>query len=86
VNSFTRGLCLALLALSMLGVTACSTDNQADTEKLSKNLGDPGPGNPNVKKEENANLPPPKTQEEWLKQKPSEKSVMGGNYPAAKKK
>jgi hypothetical protein len=85
VNSFTRGLGLALVALSMLGVTGC-TDNEKEAEQLSKNMGDPGPGNPNVKKAEKDDLPPPATQEEWKKRQQDPKKVMGSNYPGANKK
>jgi hypothetical protein len=48
VNSFTRGLCLGLLSLAMLGVTGCSADNETEVEKLSKGMGDPGEGTTKV--------------------------------------
>jgi len=69
----------------MLGVTGC-TDNEKEAENLSKNMGDPGPGNPKSKVEKADDLPPPATQEEWKKRQPDQKSVMGPNYPGAKKK
>ena len=44
MNLFTRGLGLGVVALAMLGITGCSTDNETEVEKLSKGLGDPGQG------------------------------------------
>jgi hypothetical protein len=44
VNSFTRGLALGLVALAMLGITGCSTDNETEAVKISKGMGDPGEG------------------------------------------
>jgi hypothetical protein len=44
VNSFTRGLALGLIALAMLGITGCSTDNETEAVKISKGMGDPGEG------------------------------------------
>jgi len=42
VNSFIRGLAIALLGLGILAAPGCSTDNETETEKLSKGMGDPG--------------------------------------------
>ena len=44
MNSFTRGLGMGILALVVLSITGCSADNEAEAEKLSKGMGDPGPG------------------------------------------
>jgi len=85
VNSLTRGFGLSVLGLAMLGTTGCGVDNETESEKLSKGMGDPGAVNPNTKKDETANLPPPKSQEEWFKRKESE-NPMGPGYPLAKKK
>jgi hypothetical protein len=84
VNSFTRGLGLALLSVGMLGVTGC-TDNETDAQKLQKDMGDPGPGNPSSKVQK-SDVPTPRTQEERFKQQGDPKKVMGPNYPGAKTK
>jgi hypothetical protein len=37
---------VALLTLSLFGVTGCGSDNEAEANKLAKTAGDPGPPNP----------------------------------------
>jgi len=49
VNSFTRGLSIALCCVGLLGVTGCGADNETEGEKLANAAGDPGPPNPNSK-------------------------------------
>jgi len=44
VNSFTRGFASGILALAVLCITGCSADNETEVDKLSKGMGDPGPG------------------------------------------
>jgi hypothetical protein len=46
VKAFTRGLCWALVSLSLIGMTGCGSDNESEAEKLSKEMGDPGAANP----------------------------------------
>ncbi len=65
MNSFTRGLSVAVFSLGLLGVTGCGTDNDTEAEKLSKSIGDPGAANPKAKA---TNQPIPKTREEAGKQ------------------
>jgi len=69
----------------MLGVMGCS-DNETDAQKLSKNAGDAGPANPDSKKLIKPDLPPPKTQKEWMDRQPDQKKVqMGPNQSGARR-
>jgi hypothetical protein len=43
VKAFTRSACLALAIVGMLGVSGCGPDNETEGQKLSKDMGDPGP-------------------------------------------
>jgi hypothetical protein len=46
VKAFSRKLCLAFVTIGMLGVTGCGPDNEAEGQKLSSKLGDPGKPDP----------------------------------------
>ena len=41
MKAFTRGFGLALLMVTFLGLTGCSTDNESEAEKLGKAVGPP---------------------------------------------
>jgi hypothetical protein len=78
VNVFMRGVGRGLLALAILGVTGCGGDNETEVEKLSKGMGDPGPGTTKV--DPNA----PAVGGGYPTSAP--KSDMGKSYPLAGKK
>ncbi len=79
MNSFTRGLGLALVVAGMLGVTGCSTDNESEAARA-KPLGDAGvvKTDPNATKNE-----APKSQKEWMERKGDPYKAAG--YPGTTK-
>jgi hypothetical protein len=85
VKFYIRGLCLALMAVSMLGVTGCGTENEAEGEKLSKSMGDPGPPDPTKAAKISTPAPSggPPTMESFSKQMPD---AQRAEYPGVKKK
>jgi hypothetical protein len=83
VNLLLRGLIVVLFSVGLLGVSGCSTDNETEAQKLSKNMGDPGKAADTKQLE---NLPPPKTQLEYFQRQPDPGKQMGPNYPGADKK
>jgi len=85
VNWLKRGMVAGLLSLGLLGVSGCSTDNETEATKLSKNMGDPGKRSETEKKVEQTNLPPPKSQKEYYDRRSDPKKQMGTNYPGAKR-
>jgi len=86
VNSIMRGLVVGVVSLSLLGISGCSTDNETEAEKLSKNMGDPGKRSETEKKVESANLPLPRSQKEAYERRVDPGKQMGPNYPLAEKK
>ncbi len=86
MNLPTRGLVAALFCLALVGLPACSEDNEAEATKLSKNMGDPGPGKPEAKKADTSNLPAASTPKELYEQRQKANGGMPANYPGAKKK
>jgi hypothetical protein len=83
VNVFMRGLGRGLLALAILGITGCGADNETEAEKLSKGMGDPGPGTAKVDPSQQA--VPAVTGPTGYPTSPP-KNDMGKSYPLAKKK
>jgi hypothetical protein len=81
VNVFMRGLGRGLLALAILGITGCGADNETETQKLSKGMGDPGPGTAKV----DPSQVPVGTGPTGYPTGPP-KNDMGKSYPLAKKK
>jgi len=43
VKAFTRSVCLGLAIVGMMGVSGCGPDNETEGQKLTKDMGDPGP-------------------------------------------
>jgi hypothetical protein len=62
VKAFTRKLCLAFVTMGMLGVTGCGPDNEAEGQKASAKLGDPGKADPKSLPE--TKIVPPKSNAE----------------------
>ncbi len=83
MNSLRRGMVVVLFSLGLLGVSGCSTDNETEASKLSKNVGDPGKPSEKVAP---SNLPPPRTQKEYFDRSVDPGKQMGPNYPGANKK
>ncbi|MFI5454114.1 MAG: hypothetical protein ACHRXM_01555 [Isosphaerales bacterium] len=84
MKSFTRGLVLALLSLSMLGVTGCGPDNEAEALKAQKIEKDPG----TIDSKSKTVTPPPPArtqQEQYEQQQKSNAMSKTGGYPGAKK-
>jgi hypothetical protein len=79
VNVFMRELGRGLLALAILGITGCGADNETETQKLSKGMGDPGPGTTKV---DPTSIPA--VAGGYPTSAP--KTDMGKSYPLAKKK
>jgi hypothetical protein len=87
VNSFTRGLSVALFSVGlMLSAAGCGVDNETEAEKLAKGMGDPGPVSA---KDKDAPKPsgPPATQAEAGKRalESQTQGKKGSSYPGAKK-
>jgi hypothetical protein len=66
VKAFSRGLCSAFVAVSLLGVAGCGPDNESEGQALNKKIGDPGAPAANSKSSEVT--PPAKTQQDHFKQ------------------
>jgi hypothetical protein len=86
VKAFTRSACLALAIVGMLGVSGCGPDNETEGQKLTKDMGDPGPPGVVPKIERKATT----TQAEHYEQSQAalavQKAAMkGGGAPAPKK-
>ena len=43
MKAFTRSACLALAIVGMFGISGCGPDNESEGQKLTKEMGDPGP-------------------------------------------
>ena len=77
MNSFKRGLGLAMVVAGLLCVTGCSTDNESEAARA-KPLGDAG-----IKPEAGTKNAPPQNQEEWMKRKGDPYAAKG--YPGSSK-
>ena len=83
MNVFMRELGRGLLALAILGITGCGADNETETQKLSKGMGDPGPGTAKVDPSQQAD--PAESGPIGYPKGPPQNN-MGKSYPLAKKK
>jgi hypothetical protein len=83
VKSHIRELAGVLLSLALVVAPGCSQDNEAEAQKLSKNMGDPGPS-VDKNKTETPSLPNDPVARYKAQQK-APYHGMGPGYPNAKK-
>ncbi len=86
MNLLKRGMVVVVFSLGFIGLSGCSEDNETEAQKLSKNMGDPGKPSETAKPALPTNLPPPRSQKEFMERQPDPGKQMGTSYPGAEKK